>query len=126
MNAPGSYQRCAQRSSRRPPPGVSLSDAAKATDVRLNTVKDWLKKGRRDPQGAYGEFARAIDEARQDAQENQGAMSREEFDVHLAKAIRRGSVTAMNSRRTSTSRPSRPHRSLTSSMSCANEGDRAG
>jgi len=43
----------------------------------------------------YYDFARAIDDARQDAQEKRGAMTRVEFDLCLAQAIRRGSIQAM-------------------------------
>ena len=45
--------------------GVSLADAANAANVRPKTVKDWLTRGRREDDGPYRDFARAIDEARQ-------------------------------------------------------------
>jgi hypothetical protein len=44
--------------------GLSMRDACEQRKVNYKTVETWLGKGRRDPGGRYGAFARAVDEAR--------------------------------------------------------------
>ena len=60
----------------------------------MNTISTWLKNGRKDPEGKYGEFARAVDAARESLP-GETPMSDDEFEVHLANRIRRGSTQAM-------------------------------
>lgn len=45
--------------------GVSFTDSATAAGVKVSTAKGWLARGRQDPDGAYGEFAQAVEVARE-------------------------------------------------------------
>jgi hypothetical protein len=73
--------------------GGSLAGACRDIDVRLKTAEGWLTRGRRERDGDYADFAQAVDEAR--AVHERAGMSPEDFDRHLAKAVRAGSVQAM-------------------------------
>jgi transposase len=75
--------------------GVSLLDAARAVRVREATVKSWVTRGRREREGEYAEFVAALDAARQQARGRPGPLSRKEFELRLAEAVRGGSVQAM-------------------------------
>ena len=44
--------------------GFSLRDACDQRGLRYKTAQTWLDKGRREPDGRYGSFAKAVDEAR--------------------------------------------------------------
>jgi hypothetical protein len=46
--------------------GVSLRDAAREEDAAERTVRGWLTRGRQNPNGRYGAFARALDRIRRD------------------------------------------------------------
>ena len=59
--------------------GVSLADACRAEGLRLNTVKSWLQRGRRESKGPYAEFAQAIEEARQAAKDRPSPMDGDEL-----------------------------------------------
>ena len=43
--------------------GVSLPDAATAQGARPETVRTWLRRGRREDSGPYADFAQAIEQA---------------------------------------------------------------
>jgi hypothetical protein len=73
--------------------GGSLAGACRDIGVRLKTAEGWLTRGRREDDGDYAEFAASVEEARL-AHERAG-MNADEFDGHLAKAVRAGSVQAM-------------------------------
>jgi hypothetical protein len=73
--------------------GLSLADACSATGVSLNTVKGWLKRGRREDGTDYAAFSADVDQARADAAAAE--MGLLEFRAHLNAAVRRGSVAAM-------------------------------
>jgi hypothetical protein len=75
--------------------GVSLLDAARAVGVREATVKSWVTRGRREREGDYAEFVAALDAARDEARGRPGPLTREEFELRLAEAVRGGSVQAM-------------------------------
>jgi hypothetical protein len=75
--------------------GVSLRDAARAVGVREATVKSWVTRGRREVEGESAEFAAALDAARDEARGRPGPLTREEFELRLAEAVRGGSVQAM-------------------------------
>lgn len=72
--------------------GSSLAQSCSAAGLRLATVKGWLTRGRQERQGAYSEFAAAVDAARKAAE---GPMSPEEFQRHLDRSVRAGNVAAM-------------------------------
>ena len=79
--------------------GVSITDSARANEVGLRTVGNWLAAGRRDPDGPYGDFARAVDAA-QAARIVPPPASRSELDEDelrslVATSARGGSVPAM-------------------------------
>lgn len=82
--------------------GASTADAARASKVGVRTVKDWLEKGRRDPDGRYGAFAQAVDGCREartlPAPEVLAAMDEDELALVVSQAAREGNVTAMRLR----------------------------
>ena len=72
--------------------GVSLEAAAEAEDVSATTIRGWLRRGRREPDGPFGEFVRAS----QPPVDAEAAMSVEEAERHLIEVIRsKKSVTAI-------------------------------
>lgn len=75
--------------------GVSLPDACRALDLREGTVKGWLTRGRREGDGDYAEFVAAIEQARQEAADRPGPMTRDELRLEVSRAARNGSVQAM-------------------------------
>lgn len=76
--------------------GVSLADAARAADISPETLRGWVRRGRREPSGAYRDFADAIEEARAEAQGRAAeVMDKDELGRVAARAARRGSVQAM-------------------------------
>lgn len=76
--------------------GATLDEASRACGIRPKTVAGWLTRGRRDAGGPYSEFAAAVERAREKARSAASkAMTPDEFNEHLAKAIRAGSVSAM-------------------------------
>jgi hypothetical protein len=71
--------------------GLPAEVAAEGAGVSPSTVRTWIRKGRRDPGGEFGAFARAVE-----SEEGDGAMTVEEIERHLATIIRRKqSVAAM-------------------------------
>jgi DNA-binding CsgD family transcriptional regulator len=78
--------------------GATVDEAARGCGIRPKTVSGWLTRGRRggDENDRYVSFAAAASKARADARAAAAsAMTPEEFDEHLAKAVRAGSVSAM-------------------------------
>lgn len=82
--------------------GVSIPDAARGNDVAPDTVKGWLKKGRANPDGTYGEFAALVDEAMEfvrgirddDLAESDPIPPEDELLRRLDAASKKGSVRA--------------------------------
>src|SRR4051794_18143486 len=69
--------------------GSTIEGAAGHADVPVDTVKSWLKRGRREAAGEYAEFATAVDAARTDP------LSERELVAMLERAaVERGSVQA--------------------------------
>ncbi len=76
--------------------GATLEAAAAQASVSVHTARDWARKGRKDPEGRFGRFAVDLAAARErPARLESSEMGWEEFDAHLAKAVRTGSVQAM-------------------------------
>jgi hypothetical protein len=75
--------------------GLSLADAARQVEVSQKTVRNYLSRGRNDPDGKYGAFAAAVDGAKADAAEKEEPIDREELMLLLSRAARKGSVQAM-------------------------------
>lgn len=75
--------------------GLTIKDAALAVEVREKTVRNWLAKGRSEEDGPHAAFAEAIDEAQQEAEQQEEPMNREELMLVVSKAARKGSVQAM-------------------------------
>lgn len=73
--------------------GGSFAGACREVGLRQKTAEGWLTRGRREDEGPYAEFAAAVDEAREVVE--RASLSREDFEWHLAKAVRAGSVQAM-------------------------------
>jgi hypothetical protein len=71
--------------------GLPAEVAAEGAGVSPSTVRTWIRKGKRDPEGEFGAFGRAVE-----PEEGDGAMTVEEIERHLATIIRRKqSVAAM-------------------------------
>jgi squalene cyclase len=76
--------------------GATLEEASRGCEIRPKTVAGWLTRGRQEANGPYFDFAAAVEGAREKAQAAASkAMTPAEFNEHLAKAIRAGSVSAM-------------------------------
>lgn len=73
--------------------GLSLSESADQAGVPLQTLKNWLTRGRQETDTEYSAFASAVDEARDVAA--RAPMSDREFRGYLNRAVRGGSVQAM-------------------------------
>lgn len=78
--------------------GCSTRDAASAAGVGERTVKRWLTDGRRDPAGAFGSFARAVEDARTRAVEAGPALDAHELAVLVSEQARKGNTAAMRLR----------------------------
>ena len=87
--------------------GLSLPDACTQAEVPLDTVKTWLKRGRREDEGPYAELSAAIDAART-SEAPLGPMSEEELALVVSRAARKGSVQAMKLRSQQLSEVKRP------------------
>lgn len=44
--------------------GLSMRDACEQRGLRYKTIQGWLEKGRKEPEGRYGEFTRGVEAAR--------------------------------------------------------------
>ena len=75
--------------------GQTLDAAAAQAGISVNTARTWARRGRKDPDSRWGEFARALDAAREANKADPSLMDWSEFERHLSKAIRGGSVQAM-------------------------------
>jgi hypothetical protein len=79
--------------------GASIDEACRGRDLKVRTVRDWLYRGRKDPQGPYGAFAAAVDGIRASrelpAPSRRGSLSRDEWESCVALAVRAGNVPAM-------------------------------
>ncbi len=76
--------------------GATLDAAAAQASVSVHTARDWARKGRGEPEGRYGRFAADLAAARErPACLESSEMDWAEFESHLAKAVRAGSVQAM-------------------------------
>jgi hypothetical protein len=77
--------------------GASLPEACDRVGVNLGTVRGWLRKGRLDAGGRYGQFAAAVDAAGvvPVAEDNGEPLSREEVELLIARSARAGSVPAL-------------------------------
>jgi transposase-like protein len=74
--------------------GASIEEAARSAGRPVNTVRRWLKEGRKG--GPNEEFARLVDEAREAQRfELDGPMSLGEVERVLARAIRSQSIPAV-------------------------------
>lgn len=79
--------------------GASQADAARLAGVGVRTVADWLEHGRREPEGRYGEFARAVDEARAEREmpsaDELADLTEAEVRQLLSRLARKGNVAAI-------------------------------
>lgn len=78
--------------------GLSIDDAAREHHVSPRTINRWLARGRSDPDGPYGAFARAVDTARADRAlppMDERPLDAAELRVLVARAARKGNVRAM-------------------------------
>ena len=78
--------------------GVSLPDACRALELREQTVKSWLQRGRHEGSGPYAEFVAAIENARASSAARPGPMDAAELARVVSQAARAGSVAAMKLR----------------------------
>lgn len=75
--------------------GVSLADAAHSEGAAPDTVKGWLRRGRREGTGHYGDFAAAVEKARERAPDRSAPMDEDELRAVASEAARAGSVRAL-------------------------------
>lgn len=78
--------------------GVSVADAAVAENARPETVRGWLRRGRREDDGPYADFATAVNKARETAHSRPEPMDADELARVVSEQARRGSVQAMKLR----------------------------
>jgi len=78
--------------------GCSLPDAATAVEINEQTLKGWLKRGRQEDDGDYAEFARAVDETREEARNRPDPMDEDELARVVSQAARKGNTQAMKLR----------------------------
>lgn len=74
--------------------GVSFEEAATASGLKVDTVKGWLARGRREQSGAYAEFAAAVAAARAVARARPEPMGADELECLVSEMARAGSVQA--------------------------------
>ena len=79
--------------------GASIDEAARNVGVNINTLRTWLRNGRKEPEGRYGEFALEVDAIREARQlpdrAELAALTREEVEAILAEKARAGSIPAL-------------------------------
>lgn len=79
--------------------GLSLAEACASSDLREPTVKGWLARGRKEAEGAYADFARAVDEARSarkmPSQDELDELTEAEARLLLTRLARKGNVQAI-------------------------------
>lgn len=80
--------------------GLSLEDAASRAGVSVNTVRGWAREGRKRRDGRFGAFAAVLDAAPRRSPTGgppagDSQMSWDEFQAHLATAVRAGNTQAM-------------------------------
>jgi hypothetical protein len=77
--------------------GASLPEACDRVGVKFGTARGWLRKGRLDAAGRYGEFAAAVHAAGvvPVAEDNGEPLTREEVELLIARSARAGSVPAL-------------------------------
>ncbi len=76
--------------------GATLETACAQASISVHTARAWARKGRKDAEGRYAQFAADLAAARErPARLESAEMGWDEFEAHLAKAVRAGSVQAM-------------------------------
>ena len=76
--------------------GVSISDAAPRHGCAPRTIKGWLERGRRAPDGPYGDFADRVDSRRRGrVVPRKRVPDRDEILLLVSTAAQAGSVQAM-------------------------------
>lgn len=75
--------------------GLTNADVARGIGVSAPTLKGWITRGRKEPEGDYSDFAAAVEVARALAEEAELPLDEDELKLHVAKAARKGSVAAM-------------------------------
>jgi hypothetical protein len=78
--------------------GVSFEEAATAAGLKVDTVKGWLARGRREDAGEYADFAAAVAAARAVARAAPAPMDAAELARVVSETARAGSVQAMKLR----------------------------
>lgn len=73
--------------------GLTLEDAARAAGVGTQTVKTWLRRGRKEESGEFAEFARAVTESRDKALPE--PLTEDEHRRLVSAIARKGSVQAL-------------------------------
>src|ERR1700674_1617901 len=67
--------------------GAAFEEACRGVGVNASTGRTWLRR--------YSVFAGQVDAARRERKPSGGALTRAEFEAHLADRVRAGSVGAM-------------------------------
>ena len=79
--------------------GATIDEASRRVGVKVATARAWAARGRKEPEGCYGRFARDLDLIRSTrrlpASRVRRAMTRDEWEGCVATAVRSGSVAAM-------------------------------
>jgi transposase len=79
--------------------GLSIDEAARNVGVNINTVRTWLRNGRKAPDGRYGAFASEVDAIREarrlPVRAELVTLTRGEVEAILADKARAGSIPAL-------------------------------
>ena len=75
--------------------GLTIADAARVTGIGEKTAKRWLARGRRETDGAYRDFADAVDRAREARDQAEPPLDPAELKAVVSRAAKKGSVQAM-------------------------------
>jgi hypothetical protein len=73
----------------------SLPDAANAVELNEKTLRGWLTRGRKDEVGPYSDFAKAVDEAKEEARNRPDPMDEDELRLVVSESARKGNTQAM-------------------------------
>lgn len=73
--------------------GMSFREACDAADIKLGTAQGWRARGKRETEGAYHEFTKAVEAALH--QEQVEAMTPEEHRAKVSEVARKGNVQAL-------------------------------
>lgn len=72
---------------------MTFAEAAEAAEIKLGTAQGWRARGKRETEGPYHEFTKAVERALH--QETVEPMTPEEHRLKVAEVARKGNVQAL-------------------------------